>query len=167
MSLTIFSYDRDSAVDYSSLWAYGRNPKYYNYDTLGGDCTNFASQCLFAGSNIMNYTPNYGWYYVNANNKSPSWTGVPYLHNFLINNQSVGPWGIITSINKMQKGDLIQLGGNGRFYHTLFITRIAGSPGINTIFVATHTMDSYNRVLSSYFFDDIRFIHINGVRKWT
>ena len=43
-------YNRAAAVAYAHAWAYRRNPRYYNYEELGGDCTNFASQCLYAGS---------------------------------------------------------------------------------------------------------------------
>ena len=43
-------YDRQAAVDYAHRWAYHRNPDFYNFDELGGDCTNFASQCLYAPS---------------------------------------------------------------------------------------------------------------------
>ena len=50
-------YNRENAVAYAKKWAYGRNPKYYDFSDLGGDCTNFASQCIYAGSGIMNYTP--------------------------------------------------------------------------------------------------------------
>ena len=39
-------YDRAAAVLYAHRWAYGRNPAFYDYEELGGDCTNFASQCL-------------------------------------------------------------------------------------------------------------------------
>ena len=49
------NYDRQSAVDYAKLWAKARNSRYMNFDGMGGDCTNFASQCLFAGTGIMNY----------------------------------------------------------------------------------------------------------------
>ena len=76
-------YLRKDVIKYAREWAYKRNPIYYNYDNLGGDCTNFISQCIFAGSKIMNYKPTFGWYYINANNKSPSWTGVEYLYNYL------------------------------------------------------------------------------------
>lgn len=48
-------YDRKKAVEYAQKWAYKRNPNYYNYDAIGGDCTNFVSQCIFAGSQVMNY----------------------------------------------------------------------------------------------------------------
>lgn len=43
-------YNREKAVEYARRWAYDRNPQYYNFDPIGGDCTNFVSQCLFAGS---------------------------------------------------------------------------------------------------------------------
>lgn len=74
------TYERKLAIEYAKKWSYLRNPKYYNFDLLGGDCTNFVSQCLYAGTNSMNYTKNFGWYYINANNKSPSLTGVEYLY---------------------------------------------------------------------------------------
>lgn len=53
-------YDRKAAVLYAHAWAYGRNPAFYDYEQVGGDCTNFASQCIFAGCGIMNFTPTYG-----------------------------------------------------------------------------------------------------------
>lgn len=85
-------YDRSAAVLYAHQWAYGRNPAFYDYENVGGDCTNFASQCVFAGSGVMNFTPDFGWYYIDANQKSPSWTGVPYFWNFMTRQApSVGP----------------------------------------------------------------------------
>ncbi len=48
-------YQREKAVEYAKKWAYRRNPEYYNYDAVGGDCTNFVSQCIYAGSQVMNY----------------------------------------------------------------------------------------------------------------
>lgn len=82
-------YKREEVLEYAKKWAYSRNPKYYNYEYIGGDCTNFVSQCIYAGCNTMNYNVNSGWYYKTANNKSPSWTGVKYLYDFLINNKKV------------------------------------------------------------------------------
>ena len=55
--LKIIPYDRFAGVSYAHRWAYERNPKYMNFDELGGDCTNFASQCLYAGAGVMNFTP--------------------------------------------------------------------------------------------------------------
>ena len=67
-------YDRNKAIAYAQKWAFSRNPKYYNFDGVGGDCTSFVSQCIYAGSKTMNYTRDIGWYYINGNNKSPSWS---------------------------------------------------------------------------------------------
>ena len=65
----IEKYNRYAAKEYAKKWAFSRNPKYYNFDPIGGDCTNFISQCILAGSNTMNYTKNTGWYYINGNNE--------------------------------------------------------------------------------------------------
>ena len=121
--MLIKEYNRRDAIEYAKKWAYGRNPKYYNYDSIGGDCTNFISQCIYAGSGIMNYEKTYGWYYKNANEKSPSWTGVQYLYNFLVNNKGIGP--IAEETEKIQIGDIVQLSFDGAEYaHSLIIVGI-------------------------------------------
>ena len=103
-------YDRQAAVQYAHRWAYGRNPAYYDYEDLGGDCTNFASQCVFAGSRIMNFTPTFGWYYIDANQQAPAWTGVEYFWNFFTRKGfSVGPVGEPSSLEAMRPGDIVQL----------------------------------------------------------
>ena len=76
-------YDRAAVVLYAHQWAYGRNPAFYDYEQLGGDCTNFASQCVYAGSGVMNFTPTYGWYYIDSDQKAPAWTGVPFFFDFI------------------------------------------------------------------------------------
>lgn len=155
-------YDRNRSLEYAKKWAYSRNPQYYNYDKIGGDCTNFASQCLFAGSKRMNYQKN-GWYYKDANNKSPSWTGVEYFYNFLINNKTVGPYGETVNVQKLEEGDFIQLSFDGvKFSHTLVVIKKQNIT--DEILVATHTFDSYGRTLKSYKYQKIRYIHIEGVR---
>ena len=93
--MPIIPYRRSLAVQYARRWALSRNPAYYNFDDLGGDCTNFASQCIYAGSGVMNYTPIYGWYYITANDRTASWTGVEYLHRFLVGNEGGGPLSLI------------------------------------------------------------------------
>lgn len=49
-------YDRNKAKAYAKKWAYLRNPQYYDYTYLGGDCTNFISQCIFQGAPHMSYS---------------------------------------------------------------------------------------------------------------
>lgn len=61
--MQIKKYKRDDSVKYAKKWAYLRNQKYYNYDAIGGDCTNFVSQCIYEGCKVMNYDKVNGWYY--------------------------------------------------------------------------------------------------------
>lgn len=157
-------YNREKAVGYAEKWALGRNPRFYDFSSLGGDCTNFASQCIYAGSGVMNFTPVYGWYFVSLNNRAPAWTGVKFLYNFLTGNKTKGPFARSAQVSEMMLGDIVQLGDSaGRFYHSLVITKILGYPSEDTIYISTHTFDAKNRRLNSYSYDDIRFLHIEGV----
>ena len=76
-------YDRAAAVAYARKWAMTRNSAYYDFENIGGDCTNFASQCIYAGAKVMNFTPVMGWYYRSAADRTASWSGVEYLYEFL------------------------------------------------------------------------------------
>ena len=155
-------YDRKRAVQYARKWALSRNPAYLDFEELGGDCTNFASQCIYAGSRVMNYTPITGWYYRSSADRTASWTGVEYLYNFLVGNRSVGPFAHEVKMEDAQIGDIVQLGTmGGDFYHSPVI--IATSPAI---LVAAHTFDALDRPLSTYVYDVARFLHIDGVRTW-
>lgn len=160
-------YNRQKAIQYAEQWALSRNPKYYNFDNVGGDCTSFVSQCIFAGTKIMNYTKTTGWYYINGNNKSASWSGVEFLYNFLVNNKSVGPYGKEVKLDEIQIGDIAQLSFSGnKFEHTLLIVGIEGENILSKVKIASHTFDSFNKAISEYIFQRIRFIHISGVRGY-
>ncbi len=156
-------YDRKAALEYAKKWAFKRNPDYLNFENIGGDCTSYISQCIYAGCKVMNYTPIYGWYYKNSYDRSPSWSGVEFLYNFLVNNKSVGPYGIETNKENVQAGDIIELGDKeSHFYHTLIINKIYKGE----IFVSAHSIDSYMRPLNNYSYDKLKFIHIIGARKY-
>ena len=166
MSLAVKSYDRRSAARRRPRWAYFRNPDFLNFSDLGGDCTNFASQCIYAGSGVMNFTPTYGWYYLTSSNRTASWTGVHYLYQFLTSNQGVGPYATETGLLQMRPGDIIQLAlDEDRFQHSPVVVEIRGLiPTPGTIYVAAHSYDADCRPLSSYPYRDIRCLHIEGVR---
>lgn len=160
--MEIRKYDRVAVVDYARRWAFSRNPKFYNFNNLGGDCTNFASQCIYAGAGIMNYTPVYGWYYIDADNRTASWTGVEYLYNFLVGNtEGAGPFAREVDVKELLVGDIVQLGtADGDFYHTPVVVGFSdGQP-----LVAAHSYDAFNRPLYSYQFERLRCLHIEGVR---
>ena len=159
--MEIENYNRAAAAAYARKWAFSRNPAFYDFSKIGGDCTNFASQCIYAGAGVMNYTPVFGWYYKSANDRTPSWTGVEYLYNFLINNDGAGPFAEEVPLNKLEIGDIVQLGkATGDFYHSPVV--VGFSRG--RILVAAHSYDAYNKPLNSYN-QQARGIHILGVRK--
>jgi hypothetical protein len=157
-------YDRAAVLRYAENWALSRNSAYYDYSALGGDCTNFASQCVFAGCGVMNPTPVHGWYYKGSNNKSPSWTGVSFLYQFLLNNTGAGPYAAETDITRVERGDIIQLAHNGKFHHSLVVTD-AGAAA-DSIRVSAHTYDALRKPLMLYSYDQFRCLHILGARGY-
>lgn len=163
----LIPYNREKAVEYAHKWALGRNPVYYNFDNVGGDCTNFASQVIYAGSGTMNYTPIYGWYYLSSYDRTASWTGVDFLYKFLVNNQGPGPAAEQVSISSVRPGDIVQLSfdGGDSFNHSPVVVSAGYRPDIRNIFVAAHTYDINNYPLSKYEWKGIRFLHIKGVRQ--
>lgn len=156
-------YNRKKAVEYATKWAYKRNPTYYNFDNIGGDCTSFISQCIYAGAGIMNYKKHIGWYYNSQFDRTASWSGVEFLYNFLIQNKRIGPRGKNTDINGLQIGDIVQLKLlKERFSHSLIIIDKKGN-SLEDIYISTHTEDAYYRKVSTYNFEEIRFIHITHI----
>jgi hypothetical protein len=154
-------YLRERAVTYAQKYAFGQNPIFGNFRGIGGNCTNFVSQSIYAGSCVMNYTPTFGWYYVSLDDRSPSWTGVEYFYNFITENTGIGPYGKSVSMDELEIGDVIQLGNNtDGFYHTLLVVGFEGEDPL----VAAQTDDAFRRPLSTYTYDFSRFIKIMGVR---
>lgn len=154
-------YNRGLALEYAKRWAFERNPLFYDFAGIGGDCTSFVSQCVYAGSCEMNYNVPNGWFFENINDRSPSWTGVNPFYDFMINNQGTGPFAVETNPGGLELGDVIQLqNAEGRFYHTLIVTGFDE----NVYLVSAHTDDAFNRRLDTYNYAGIRFLHIIGVR---
>ena len=154
--LSISGYNRQAAVAYAATWALGRNEAYADFTDMGGDCTNFVSQCLFAGTGVMNPVPVTGWYYYSLNDRSPSWTGVEFLRDFLLSNEGPGPQAVQVEKQAIRPGDVIQLGNAaGRFYHSLIVMKVTPQ-----ILVSAHTFDALNRPLDSYDYAAARYLHI-------
>lgn len=154
-------YQRERAVMYARKYALVRNPLFATFAGIGGNCTNFASQAVLAGSCVMNFTPIYGWYYLSLNRRSASWSGVQFFYNFIVGNEDVGPYGVEADISVAEIGDIIQLQNEeGTYYHTLVITQITE----DEIYICANSNDALDRPLSSYNYASLRLIHILGVR---
>ena len=161
-------YNRAHAVEYARRWALGRNPLFADFTGIGGNCTNFVSQAVLAGSCTMNFTPDYGWYYVSVDDRAPAWSSVEYFYDFITQsptfraqNGGVGPFGVEVSRESVMIGDAVQLANaSGDWYHTLMVCGFQG----NDILVCAQSDDALDRPLSTYRnAADFRFLHIKGV----
>ena len=160
-------YNRARAVEYARMWALSRNPLFYDFTGGGGNCTNFVSQCLLAGSLVMNPTETFGWYYVDVNNRAPSWTGVREFYEFLCGigdfspkDKRQGPFADDVARELVEIGDVVQLSNmRGQFYHSLIVSGFENGD----ILVSAQSNDALDRPLSSYNYATARFLHVRGV----
>lgn len=140
-----FHYDRQAAVAYAEKWWNDYNPQFKKFDV---DCTNYVSQCLFAGGAPMRGYPNRtrGWWMQN-NNWSFSWTVANALTQYLSTSKTGLRARQVSNPKKLKLGDVIcyDFQGDGRFDHTTIVTNhdADGMPLVNA-----HTDNSRNRYWS-------------------
>lgn len=142
---TCTPYDRVKSLRYAELWWDGWNSEFAK---LADDCTNFISQCLFAGGLPMQGGENRssGWWYrlgqpANGEPWSYSWTTSHALCMQLLN--KVGAV-TVPDPTELKIGDVIfyDWDGSGRYHHTTIVTDFdsAGQPLVNA-----HTDASFHR----------------------
>ncbi len=160
-------YDRERAVEYARRWALSRNPLFFDFTGGGGNCTNFVSQSLLAGSLIMDTTETFGWYYIDVNNRAPAWTGVREFYEYICGlsdfapkKERQGPFGVEVDRELLEIGDVVQLGNmRGEFYHSLLVSGFRG----DDILICAQSNDALDRPLSTYSYAMARFLHVEGV----
>ena len=130
-------YDREAAAAYARRWALSRNPAFGDFTGLGGDCANFASQCLWTGWGWMTAA----WHYHSMEDRTPSWSGVRFLRRWLLDSG----YAEVCETIEAEVGDLIMLWNGQRYYHVLVIFQPGPDPR-----VAAHTHDVLDRALSDY-----------------
>lgn len=141
------AYDRAKARRYAEKWWNGTNPKYMDFEV---DCTNFVSQCLFAGGAPMNYTGKResGWWYQGKDGGrelwSFSWAVAHSLQSYLSSSKSGLRSEQVDSPHRLAIGDVIcyDWDGNGRFQHNTIVT---GFDAVGMPLVNAHTTDSRAR----------------------
>ena len=162
-------YNRERAVTYARRWALDRNPLFVDFTGVGGHCTNFVSQCVLAGSCTMNYTPDFGWYYLSPEDRAPAWSGVEFFYDFMTGapafasqNGGTGPYAVEVGREEMEVGDVIQFANRmGDWYHTVIVSGFEG----DEILVCAQSNDALDRPLSTYTAAaGKRFLHVEGVR---
>jgi hypothetical protein len=132
-------YRRDLAAAYADRWWNEPNPSYHNFEV---NCTNYVSQCLFAGNAPMNYTGkrDSGWWYRGRSGGrelwSYSWAVANALQNYLSAGRRTGLKATpVDSAEQLALGDVIlyDWGGDNRFQHSTIVTAFDadGMPLVN------------------------------------
>lgn len=170
MSGELLSLNRSAMVNYAHEYAYKRPSLWGDFDAFGGDCTNFVSQVIYAGTGgVMDSTGDLQWYYNGYSDRSPSWTSVSSLYSYLTRNTGRGPQGKLASTTdiyySMQVGDVIQIDFNsdGVYEHSTVIVKFQTGYPTGTL-VAAHTNDVDNKLINDYS-GAKRWIHLTGYER--
>ncbi|MDD6796439.1 MAG: amidase domain-containing protein [Clostridiaceae bacterium] len=144
------NYNVNKAVEYARNYALKPNKLYKDFSDKGGDCTNFVSQCLFAGNLPL------------SNSWQPytgTWIRVTELYYYLLR-KSYGH----ESDNKFdfQKGSIIQFFSNtkGYYAHSGIITEVLSN---GDCLYCCHSYNKLDYPLSEIYpilYDKFRIIHI-------
>lgn len=161
-------YEREAAAAYADKWWDSGNPAFATFDV---DCTNYISQCLFAGKAPIHYTGKRetGWWYKGYVNSrewwSYSWAVSNGFARYLNTNTSGLRADMVERPEQLMLGDVIvyDWDGDGAFQHSTIVTAFdaGGMPLVNA-----HTVSSKHRYWDyrdSYAWSDntvYRFYHI-------
>lgn len=141
---------RISAVEYADRYCgaaadeefgFSYNKKYKDYNPLGGDCANFASQILFEGGK---FKKNGTWNYTNDGSKS--WVNAQAFKDYMINSgrASVIAKGsynqVFKASFKLLPGDFVAYEKKGKITH---ISVVTGADSKGYSLVNCHNTDRY------------------------
>ncbi|MCI1859422.1 MAG: amidase domain-containing protein [Sporolactobacillus sp.] len=135
-------YDRRAAVRYAELWWNRRNPA---YPQVENDCTNYISQCLYAGGVPMWGAPvrSRGWWH-SRTNWSFTWAVANSFRWYLSSRSNVIGTEEKEHADQLVPGDVIcyDFEGDGHWNHNTMVTAIdpSGQPLVNA-----HTYDARAR----------------------
>ncbi|EGL82791.1 hypothetical protein CathTA2_1675 [Caldalkalibacillus thermarum TA2.A1] len=138
-------YNRHRAVEYAHRWWNSYNPQFKHFEV---DCTNYVSQCLWAGGAPLTYSQDRtkGWWYrfETPPNWSFSWAVAHSLRWYLAGSTSGLRAREVQSARELEPGDVIcyDFDGDGRWQHT---TVVVAKDAHNEPLVNAHTTNSQNR----------------------
>jgi Putative amidase domain len=151
------TYNRSTAVTYAKGWWNSTNPM---FGRMSNDCTNFVSQCVFAGGwpmvgshNVLDRAKDNQWWFGGSRftTASYTWGGAQNFYRFL----SVSGRGsklfeigaeCVEEIGQMRDGDVVQMkDATGHVYHTMLVT---GRDGADLL-LTYHTSDHLDKKMSA------------------
>ncbi len=135
-------YNASAAVKYADLYALSYNKAYHNFNSVGGDCANFVSQCLDAGGLNQVVGSEYSspkvWYYKSGSNCSSSWIYCPTQVNFM---SLVGTYVSNPGKKKVSAGNPVYYKNGGVWAHA---TICVGTNSAGTPIIDAHNSDRYH-----------------------
>lgn len=165
-------YNREKAVAYAEQYCHERNPLWYNFTDEGGNCQNYASQCLLEGGIEMDYYGEEQWKcYVEdpdyepeineeetAYGRTRSWVNVGYFYNYAKWNEDKG---LVADVNAnlyyAQPGDIILVGNEGPA-HTVIVSKVVNGH----ILVDSNSIDMKDYPIEAYTYIGIMLVKILG-----
>jgi len=173
-------YDADAALAYAMTWVdpieVVRNDSVFGvYDTFGGNCNNYISQCLNAGGipmdTIGDSATQWKWYGDNTNadqsasGRSASWTGVSQFFTYASENTGYGLVAVVDdNLFSGSPGDILQFISNGEAVHSVIITQVIKDDQGNMVdyLINSNTTDRIDYPASAYGYVDFDLIKILG-----
>ena len=158
-------YDRAAAYDYLMAYCDERNPAWYAYDDVGGNCMNFGSQVLLAGGIPEDEKGDEEWYWDGQNDLDLSWINVGRFYDYCRKNEGFGlvadtEAGYYTG----EVGDVLIVGFNGDHRHTTIISDIVKDKAGNTVdyLISCNTTNYRDFPASAYYYTFHRLVKIYG-----
>jgi hypothetical protein len=163
------TFNRTKALQYAVKWALNRNPDFKDHSSDaggGGDCTNFVSQCMWAGGwpmirSMLSWSGpisiDHLWFggpYVMgspASGDSRTWAGAQNFADFIVDTHRASP----CKRNDLAVGDIVGLQVEGDMKHMMIVTTVVPLPhsaphGDRTdVYVSGHSRDFLNQRLSN------------------
>lgn len=154
--------DREKMKQYIDLYALSRNSEWADITPYGGDCQNFASQTIFNGGAPMAVSGDNLWFFNNMDSRSPAWTGVVFMHRFILANNGQGPQGQeVSTWQKLDYGDMVLIDWtfDGFYDHTTIVSSTGKQARISG-----HSRDNYQERVSDL--TGVKtFIHLLGYKE--
>jgi hypothetical protein len=153
---TNYDYSPSAAVAYARKYALGKAPNFYK---APADCTNFISQCVWAGyggtptaANVENRVRMTDVWYAGSGGGSYNWENVIMFFDYMVSSKTLGPQGYCSDSNprkidrisaaSVKVGNVIQLWDSlhQKFCHSMIVSENSNNDW-RSIKVCYHTTD--------------------------
>lgn len=157
-------YDRAAALAYMTEYAHHRNPDFYAYDAVGGNCMNFGSQVLLAGGIPMDAVGDATWRWLAPFNTTGSFINVNDFEDYARTNTG---FGLVATVGPDdgagQVGDLLLLGIDGPRHTTVISGFVTDGSGKTVDYLLCSNTTNYRDFpAAAYYYTSRTLAKIHG-----